>query len=137
VASLLFPWAAPLVLAAVTSENATVISGATVVAALENKWICGCGTVRSVPFEGHVCPDCGEQQLRFHRAEPGESCNGCGTAFFDGEISTQDSFGEMVAGKGFLCEGCGRRLCLTCLPADENGDSVFQCSCGAAVAIRV
>ena len=137
VAALLFPWAAPLVLATVSGQPGPVISEGTLVSALADKWVCGCGVVRAERLEGGLCPDCGRQQLRFHRAATNQTCGGCGASLSDAEISTEDSFDELFERKGFHCDRCGRQLCLSCLPRDAAGAPVFRCSCGGDVAIRI
>jgi hypothetical protein len=137
VAALLFPWAAPLVLAAVGSERGSVISGGTLVSALAGKWVCGCGVVRAERLDGGLCPDCGRQQLRFHRAATSQTCMSCGALLSDAEISTEDTFDEVFESKGFHCDRCSGQLCLSCMPRDAAGASAFRCSCGGDVAIRI
>ncbi len=137
VTALLFPFAAPLVLAALRSRRAPVIRGSSLAAVLSDTWVCVCGVIRAGRQEGDVCPGCGKPLLRFHRAAPNRNCDGCGALFSDDEVSTQDCVGEVFARKGFHCNQCGRELCLRCIPSDAAGSPTFRCSCGGTVAIRI
>lgn len=141
VGSLLFPYAAPLVLAALPVTGGVSVSAAEDAAVLHSvlvgKWICSCGVIRSDAHDGDVCDDCGKPMLRFHPAEPGQVCSSCGFRFSDTVVTTEDTMQEVWARKGFRCNRCGERICMSCLPTDADGELDFHCRCGGSVAIRV
>ncbi len=137
VAALLFPWAAPLVLAAVGSERQPVMGSRSLVSTLADKWVCGCGVVRAERLDGGSCPDCGHPQLRFHRAATKQTCHVCDAPLSDVEVSTEDRFIDLLERKGFHCDRCGYQLCLSCIPRDAAGAPAFRCPCGGDVAIRI
>ena len=139
--SFLFPYATPLILAALPATGRVAVHGAEdgpgLRSVLLGKWVCPCGVIRSEAHDGDTCDDCGKPMLRFHPAEPKQVCNGCGFRFSDFEVTTEDTMNEVWARKGFRCNACGENLCMSCLPADEDGELAFRCPCGGSVAIRV
>lgn len=137
----LFPYAAPLVLAALPATGRVAVHGGKDEIALRSvlagKWICPCGVIRSDAHEGDICDDCGKPMLRFHPAEKGLSCSLCNFRFSDADVTTDDTMQEVWARKGFRCNACGRNVCMSCLPTSSEGELEFRCPCGGSVAIRV
>lgn len=138
---LLFPYAAPLVLAALPATGRSTVHGSPnsteLRSVLTGKWVCPCGVIRSDARDGDTCDDCGKPMLRFHPAEKDSSCSVCGFRFSDAEVTTEDTMQEVWARKGFRCNACGEDLCMSCLPTSSEGELEFRCRCGGSVAIRV
>ena len=141
VGSFLFPYAAPLILAALPATGGVAVHGAEDAAELRSvligKWICQCGVIHSDAHDGDTCNDCGKPLLRFHPAEKNQSCSSCGFHFSDFNVTTEDTMQEVWARKGFRCNACGENLCMSCLPTEPDGELAFRCRCGGSVAIRV
>jgi len=141
VGALLFPYAAPLVLAALPAAGGVTVAAAEGSAALRSalagKWICQCGTVRDGAHEGDRCPVCDGPLLRFVAAEPGQRCAGCGFLFSDAPIGVDDRMSDVWSRKGFRCSACGDGVCVSCMVRDETGDPTHRCGCGGALAIRL
>lgn len=141
VGALLFPYAAPLVLAALPASGGVSVSRATQAAGLRSlltgKWICPCGEVRDQGREGETCATCGKPLLRFVAAEPGQRCATCGFLFSDADVGLEDQIVDVWSRKGFRCSGCGACTCVSCMPADADGHATFRCSCGGGLAIRL
>jgi hypothetical protein len=137
----LFPYAAPLILAALPATGRVVVHGGKDEAALRSvlagKWICPCGVIRSDARDGDTCDDCGKPMLRFHPAEKGHSCSLCSFRFSDSDVTTDDTMQGVWARKGFRCNACGQNVCMSCLPTSSEGELEFRCRCGGSVAIRV
>ncbi len=141
IGALLFPYAAPVVLAALPAAGGVSVSdpeqAAGLKAVLAGKWICPCGQVRDDGREGALCDACGKPLLRFVAAEPGQRCAGCGFLFSDGAVRLDEQMVDVWSRKGFRCSACGCSVCLSCLPRNGDGDIAFHCSCGGGLAIRL
>lgn len=141
VGALLFPYAAPLVLAALPAAGGAVVSDAEqsagLKAVLAGKWICPCGQVRDDGREGELCATCGKPLLRFVAAEPDQRCSGCGFLFSDGAARLDEQMVDVWSRKGFRCSSCGGSVCLSCIPKDRDGEATFHCPCGGGLAIRL
>lgn len=141
IGSFLFPYAVPLVLAALPATGGIAVHGAEDSVALRSilagKWICPCGIIRSDVHEGETCDDCGKPLLRFHPAEKNQTCSACGFHFSDVDVTTEDTMQEVWARKGFRCNACGENLCVNCSPIEATGELAFRCGCGGSLAIRV
>lgn len=139
--SFLFPYAVPLVLAVLPATGRIAVHGSDesvdLRSVLIGKWICPCGIIRSDVHEGDVCDECGHALLRFHPAERNQTCATCGFHFSEVEVTTEDTMQEVWARKGFRCNACGKNVCLSCLPTNEDGEIAYRCHCGSSVAIRV
>lgn len=139
--SFLFPYITPLILAALPASGRVAVHGAENTAELRSvlagKWICQCGVIHASARDGDICDDCGKPLLRFHPAEPNQTCASCGFRFSDFNVTTEDTMQEVWARKGFRCNACGENVCMSCLPADADGELDYRCRCGGSVAIRI
>lgn len=140
VGALFFPYAVPLVLAALSTPGAVVsrpAEASPLKLVLVGKWICACGEVRDQAHEGEICPTCGKPRMRFVSGERNQRCSSCGFLLSDAEVRTSDRIIDVWSRKGFRCSRCGSTLCLSCVPKDVAGEPTLRCSCGGGLGIRL